>query len=94
MTPTLEKALQIFETINDRGVGLDAMDLLKNLMFMKANKTQYENLRDKWEDLTKTLHKSREKPMRFLRYFVLANYAKDNRPVSYTHLTLPTIHLV
>jgi len=79
MTPTLEKALQIFETINDRGVGLDAMDLLKNLMFMKANKTQYENLRDKWEDLTKTLHKSREKPMRFLRYFVLANYAKDNR---------------
>lgn len=35
-TEDVGKALKIFETINDRGVGLDAMDLLKNLLFMKA----------------------------------------------------------
>ena len=31
-TEDVAKALKIFETINDRGVGLDAMDLLKNLL--------------------------------------------------------------
>jgi len=30
-TGSLSRALKIFETINDRGVGLDSMDLLKNL---------------------------------------------------------------
>ena len=35
-TKNVAKALKIFETINDRGVSLDSMDLLKNLLFMKA----------------------------------------------------------
>jgi uncharacterized protein with ParB-like and HNH nuclease domain len=34
-TEDVAKALKIFEIINDRGVGLDSMDLLKNLLFMK-----------------------------------------------------------
>ncbi len=29
----VSRALKIFETINERGVGLDSMDLLKNLLF-------------------------------------------------------------
>lgn len=78
-TPTLQKALQIFETINDRGVGLDAMDLLKNLMFMKATPEEFSKLRDDWEVLTKTLFQCGEKPMRFLRYFLLADFASNNR---------------
>ncbi|RZK52279.1 MAG: DUF262 domain-containing protein, partial [Pedobacter sp.] len=36
-TGSINKALKIFETINDRGRSLDAMDLLKNLMFMNAS---------------------------------------------------------
>jgi uncharacterized protein with ParB-like and HNH nuclease domain len=35
-TPEITHALKIFETINDRGVGLNAMDLLKNLLFMQT----------------------------------------------------------
>ncbi len=81
-TSNLQKALEIFETINDRGVGLDAMDLLKNLMFIKTNalgSEQFDKLKVKWKDLTDTIHRTREKPMRFLRYFVLSDYASDNR---------------
>lgn len=43
-TPTVAMALKIFETINDRGVGLDAMDLLKNLLFMHARGDQFAKL--------------------------------------------------
>ena len=38
-TRSVAHALKIFETINDRGKGLDAMDLLKNLMFMQVSNT-------------------------------------------------------
>ena len=44
-TQDVAKALKVFETINDRGVGLDSMDLLKNLLFMKASRDQFEKLK-------------------------------------------------
>ena len=45
-TPDVSRALKIFETINDRGVGLDAMDLLKNLLFMHTpRQTDYDKLK-------------------------------------------------
>ncbi|MCK6478821.1 MAG: DUF262 domain-containing HNH endonuclease family protein [Planctomycetes bacterium] len=68
------KALKIFETINDRGVGLDAMDLLKNLLFMKANREDFDALKGTWKALQDTLFGIREKPLRFLRYFIFSNY--------------------
>ena len=34
-TEDLGSALKIFETINQRGVGLNAMDLTKNLLFIQ-----------------------------------------------------------
>ena len=73
-THSVAHALKVFETINDRGVGLDSMDLLKNLMFMRANRKDFEKLRDKWKDLIDTLYRAREKPLRFLRYFIFATY--------------------
>ncbi len=71
------KALKIFETINDRGVGLNAMDLLKNLLFMKANREQFEALKTTWKELQDTLFAIREKPLRFLRYFIFSRYDVD-----------------
>ena len=68
------KALKIFETINDRGVGLDSMDLLKNLLFMKASRAKFDRLKDQWKELQDTIYGIREKPLRFLRYFVLSRY--------------------
>ena len=49
VTPNLSSALKLFETINDRGVGLNSMDLLKNLLFMRTSKTDYANLKDRWK---------------------------------------------
>ncbi len=70
-------ALKIFETINERGVSLDAMDLLKNLLFVQVKKAQYEQLKSRWKDITKPLAKAKLKPLRFLRYFIMANYTAE-----------------
>jgi uncharacterized protein with ParB-like and HNH nuclease domain len=66
-TSTVAKALKIFETINDRGVGLDAMDLLKNLLFMHTPATDYERLKETWKEITDAVYQAGEKPLRFLR---------------------------
>ena len=76
-TDDVAKALKIFETINDRGVGLDSMDLLKNLLFMKADRGDFEKLKDIWKELQDVIFDMGEKPLRFLRYFVLSRYDVD-----------------
>jgi len=78
-TPTLAMALKIFETINDRGVGLDAMDLLKNLLFMHAKGDQFAKLKTSWKALTDAIYQAGEKPLRFLRYYLLATYELDGK---------------
>lgn len=80
-TPSLTNALKVFETINDRGVGLNAMDLLKNLLFMKTQSKDYGKLKDRWKKLVNTLDGCHEKPLRFLRYYIMAHFDVDtHRP--------------
>lgn len=74
----VSSALKIFETINERGVGLNPMDLLKNLLFTQVPQTQFTQLKDEWKKITNPLEKEKEKPLRFLRYFLMANYVIDN----------------
>ncbi len=74
----VSSALKIFETINERGVGLNPMDLLKNLLFTQVKQTQFTQLKDEWKKITKPLEKEKEKPLRFLRYFLMANYSIKN----------------
>lgn len=74
----VSSALKIFETINERGVGLNPMDLLKNLLFTQVKQAQFTRLKDEWKKITKPLEKEREKPLRFLRYFLMANYVIKN----------------
>lgn len=76
-TEDVAKALKIFETINDRGVGLNSMDLLKNLLFMKASAGQFNQLKDTWKDLQDTIFDMGEKPLRFLRYFIFSQFDVD-----------------
>ncbi len=73
-TEDVAKALKIFETINDRGVGLDSMDLLKNLLFMKSDQDEFESLKKIWKELQDTIFSAGEKPLRFLRYFIFSRY--------------------
>jgi hypothetical protein len=77
VTPTIANALKVFETINDRGVGLNAMDLLKNLLFMRTESKDYPKLKDRWKTLVDTLDRCGEKPLRFLRYYIMAHHEID-----------------
>ena len=70
----VSSALKIFETINERGIGLNPMDLLKNLLFTQVDQTEFTKLKDEWKKITGPLEKNKEKPLRFLRYFLMANY--------------------
>ena len=74
----ISSALKIFETINERGVGLNPMDLLKNLLFTQVKQAQFTQLKDEWKKITKPLEKQKEKPLRFLRYFLMANFVIKN----------------
>lgn len=74
----VSSALKIFETVNERGVGLNPMDLLKNLLFTQVNPVDFVRLKDEWKKITKPLEKESEKPLRFLRYFLMANYFIKN----------------
>jgi hypothetical protein len=74
----VSSALKIFETINERGLGLNPMDLLKNLLFTQVSPAQFTQLKNEWKKITGPLEKEREKPLRFLRYFLMANYVIKN----------------
>src|SRR5690606_20293412 len=72
----LSSALKIFETINQRGSGLNAMDLVKNLLFSQASGADFQKIKDTWKNINTNLQLCREdqNPLRFLRYFVMARY--------------------
>jgi len=74
----VSSALKIFETINERGLGLDSMDLLKNLLFTQVRQDEFIKLKDEWKKITAPLDQVREKPLRFLRYFLMSNYVVKN----------------
>lgn len=74
----VSSALKIFETINERGIGLNPMDLLKNLLFTQVKQTQFDLLKNEWKKITKPLEREKEKTLRFLRYFLMANYVIKN----------------
>lgn len=75
----VNSALKIFETINERGVGLNPMDLLKNLLFTHVEKDDFTKLKNEWKKITEPLERKREKPLRFLRYYIMSNYSVKNK---------------
>lgn len=72
----ISSALKIFETINERGVSLNAMDLLKNLLFANAQDKDFKKIKEIWQKIIINLQDCNEgdKPLRFLRYFLIARY--------------------
>ena len=77
-TYDITDALKIFETINQRGVGLNPMDLLKNMIFRQVDRSKFKELNMKWKEVTTALEGIDEKPLRFLRYFIMSNYDVSN----------------
>lgn len=72
----ISSALKIFETINQRGAGLNAMDLVKNLLFSEAKESEFNKIKESWKQINKNLMACGEEqsPLRFLRYFLMARY--------------------
>lgn len=80
-TINVTEALRLFESINERGVRLDPVDLLKNMLFMHTSEDEYLELRDKWAQIVRTVQQSalqqsalKESTIRFIRYVVMAEY--------------------
>ena len=58
----VSSALKIFETINERGVGLNSMDLLKNLLFTQVDQKDFTKLKNEnWKKITAPLRKGERK---------------------------------
>lgn len=73
---SLGDALTIFETINQRGARLTAIDLVKSLLFRQIDESKHEKMKDCWKDINKNLQSCNEKDrsLRFLKYFLMARY--------------------
>ncbi|MEH2323945.1 MAG: DUF262 domain-containing HNH endonuclease family protein [Nostoc sp.] len=81
-SPNLSNALKVFETINERGVGLTPVDLLKNYLFIHTAKDtdrekHWLTLKNKWEELLKKLYQNNQQPLQFLRYYIISHYQID-----------------
>jgi hypothetical protein len=75
-TINVKDALRLFETVNERGVRLDSVDLLKNMLFMNAEKETFQQLRTEWAELVRMVRGSgdSESTIRFIRYVVISEY--------------------
>lgn len=87
-TDTIDRALWIFETINERGRGLDAMDLLKNLLFRHAKSDDFEKLKQRWKAIIDALFAANERPVGFIRYYLLAEHAQSRMQADHVYAWL------
>ncbi|MEM9923716.1 MAG: hypothetical protein AAF915_08200 [Cyanobacteria bacterium P01_D01_bin.50] len=55
-------------------IGLNPMDLLKNLIFKQASSENFQKLSDSWKQAVDILEKAGEKPFSFLRHFIFSQY--------------------
>lgn len=71
--PSEEDAVQIFETLNDRGLRLSVPDLVLNLLMKRASdKDRRKTVRDQWNEIIRSM--GRRDVARFLRHFWVSYY--------------------
>jgi Uncharacterized conserved protein len=75
-TKNTDIAMNIFESSNGRGIGLDSMDLVKNWLFMNSSDEAFEGLSASWQEMKRNLERAGEKPSKFLRLYSLATLSK------------------
>lgn len=66
------QALRVFQKMNNRGLTLDDADLLKNLLFVKADDQEFKRLSESWDKATQSLFKSRLKRVRSMEFLMKA----------------------
>jgi len=74
-----EHARKIFQTINARGLGLDAIDIVKDILYQRTvqDLSESDRLFDTWEKMKSKIEDVDREPMRFFRYFLMASYETD-----------------
>lgn len=77
-----QSAFRLFETLNDRGMELSSVDLMKNYTFSKAasasdSEISYEKIQQDWERLIKTLMPNMSQPSRFFRHYIMSAAEPD-----------------
>ena len=70
----ISQALQIFETINERGLSLNPLDLIKNRLFSHIDKKEFNKLKKQWQEIFKLFKKNGSHKLRFIRYFLMASF--------------------
>jgi uncharacterized protein with ParB-like and HNH nuclease domain len=86
-TDDLGNALFIFQTLNDRGVGLAPTDLLKNLLLMNDKHNKTDQIVKRWKEFIDTIEAGSKlnqniKPDRFLRHYIMAKFGKHDLKVT------------
>ena len=68
-----DSAFLLFETLNDRGMELSNIDLMKNALLKTADEadTEYEPVRQNWEKTVSELRYDIDKPERFFRHYLM-----------------------
>lgn len=70
--PSEAEAFRLFETLNDRGLPLNAADLFKNKLFAQCGERYLEEARQLWGDVTEIVGEA--EVISFLRSFWIAFY--------------------
>jgi uncharacterized protein with ParB-like and HNH nuclease domain len=74
--PNQESAFRLFETLNDRGLELSEVDLMKNYLYKKVEtnpELNEEAIKQDWEDIIDDIRYEIDKPLRFfIHYFLFA----------------------
>ncbi len=84
-TPSMSKAFQLFEVLNDRGKSLESLDLIKNLFLKKLDRDQgaskkYEEFSENWDSFIKNLRingKKRIPGSDFLKHYLIGKEGKN-----------------
>jgi uncharacterized protein with ParB-like and HNH nuclease domain len=75
-----QSAFRLFETLNDRGLELSAIDLMKNYVFSVAARDpniDYGLIRDNWQRIVDQIIPNLNKPSRFFRHYIMSSPVPD-----------------
>ncbi|WP_198668015.1 DUF262 domain-containing protein [Saliphagus sp. LR7] len=76
-------AFRLFETLNNRGMELSSVDLMKNSLLQTATREhgndspEYNHVRNQWEYLLKNVVHQIDHPNRFFRHFIMSRNVPD-----------------
>ncbi|WP_083252664.1 DUF262 domain-containing protein [Haladaptatus sp. W1] len=76
-------AFRLFETLNNRGMELSSVDLMKNSLLQTATQEygndskEYNHVRSQWEYLLKNVVHQIDHPNRFFRHFIMSREVPD-----------------